>query len=263
MSATGLRTDIREFFYTVAGGIKDNLGVLYPTQNRSYVHGLLFDRAGGIYRTEGLEFVVPRRSMPRSYRSRFYFDIYEKPERDLARRFLTRDSVVLELGACIGVVSCMVNSLLQDPTKHVVVEANPELIDVLTQNRNNNGCRFAIENTLVGNGETAAFRVGRLMTANRLGSRRGKVVELPMKTVAQLEASHHLKFDTLIADIEGAEMQFVAENTDLIARLKLVIMEIHDGILGPEKARRVRDLLRSGGLTFAAEQSKTEVWLRA
>jgi predicted O-methyltransferase YrrM len=42
---------------------------------------------------------------------------------------------VLELGGCLGVVSCSINTLLRDPSRHVVVEANPKLLAYLYENR--------------------------------------------------------------------------------------------------------------------------------
>ena len=41
---------------------------------------------------------------------------------------------VLELGGCLGVISVVVNSRLTDPSRHVVVEANPKLIKYLEHN---------------------------------------------------------------------------------------------------------------------------------
>ena len=51
---------------------------------------------------------------------------------------------VVELGGSAGIVACLTNSLLLDPTRHIVVEANPNLVPILERNRQTNGCQFGI-----------------------------------------------------------------------------------------------------------------------
>ena len=98
----------------------NGIDALHVRQDRSYLHGLLFDLKGGLYNTEGMNFRIAAAQFPRSYRSRLYFDIYEAPERALAHKWIHPDSSVLELGGCVGVVSCVVNKLLDQPKNHVV-----------------------------------------------------------------------------------------------------------------------------------------------
>ena len=47
---------------------------------------------------------------------------HERNEQELALRFIPRDATVLELGARYGTVSCVINSILNDPTRHVAVD---------------------------------------------------------------------------------------------------------------------------------------------
>ena len=89
-----------------------------------YVAGCYFDIRGGMYLTDGLTFEVPREHTTRQMRGRFAVDTYERPERTLVSKYLPPRATVLELGGCIGVVSCTVNRMLDRPDKHVVVEAN-------------------------------------------------------------------------------------------------------------------------------------------
>jgi len=67
----------------------------------------------------------------------------------------------------------------------------------------------------------------------------------------------------LLMDIEGGELDVLESNHDLLARLDLCVIEIHDFILGPEKAARCRELLSEAGLTMAEQEYMTEAWLRA
>src|SRR6187401_1090526 len=82
--------------------------ILQPLQ------GLLFDLKGGLFRVDGCTFIVPRELTTRSYRACFWQATYEKEERELVRRWIHPTDSVLELGACLGVVSCVTNRLLTE-----------------------------------------------------------------------------------------------------------------------------------------------------
>ena len=43
----------------------------------------------------------------------------EKPEQELAEKYINKDDIVLELGARYGSVSCIINSKLSNKTNHV------------------------------------------------------------------------------------------------------------------------------------------------
>jgi 16S rRNA A1518/A1519 N6-dimethyltransferase RsmA/KsgA/DIM1 with predicted DNA glycosylase/AP lyase activity len=70
--------------------------------------------------------------------------VFEKHERETIKRCLDPNLPVVEVGGCIGVVACTTNRLLQEPSKHVVVEANPDLVPVLEANRQLNQCEFVV-----------------------------------------------------------------------------------------------------------------------
>ena len=74
------------------------------------VIGFGFDLTGSIYRVDRCRFEIPVHLTDRKYRSAFVFGEYEAGERRLIRQFLRADDRVIELGGCIGVLSCLVNS---------------------------------------------------------------------------------------------------------------------------------------------------------
>lgn len=242
--------------------IWSGIDLLCVRKDRSYMHGLLFDLRGGLYSTEGMAFRIAPEQFPRSYRSRLYFDIYEAPERALAHKWVEPDSSVLELGGCVGVVSCVVNKLLERPENHVVVEANPTLIDLLKENRDANGCAFQIENCIVSRAPEAEFYIASIMTANRKDSGIGKRIRVEAETLEALEDRHGIRFDTLILDIEGGEFDFFTENAARLAEMKLVILELHRGILSAHQVVLCTSILERAGLKRVDIHDKTEVWAR-
>ena len=111
--------------------------------------GWLFDRLGGEYRLRGMRFIVLRELTRQGFRGPFLLGLYEMPER-LLLHHLPTDSTLLDLGGCLGVLSCLANRRLRNPAGHVVVEANPALIPVLTANRDRNGARFTVVHGMAG-----------------------------------------------------------------------------------------------------------------
>ena len=109
-----------------------------------------------IVRLEDCKFTLDETFLPANVVDLLLENHYEEPERDALKEFLDPDLPVIELGACLGVISCLTNRRLRQPEKHVVVEANPTLVPMIEQNRERNGCRFRIVNAAVSYGARRA-----------------------------------------------------------------------------------------------------------
>src|SRR5712671_5551015 len=118
--------------------------ILQPLQ------GLIFDLKGGRFHADDCTFVIPKDLTTRTFRACFWHGSYEKEERELITRWVRPADRVLELGACLGIVSCVTNKLLADKSRHVVVEANPFCIPTLRHNKELNQSGFRIEHCAVG-----------------------------------------------------------------------------------------------------------------
>ena len=159
------------------------------------------------YKTGDCRFIFPKRLVTLGFRSRFFFDIYEKPEKILVAQYVGKDDRVLELGACIGVISCITNRLINNKHDHVVVEANPELIPTLNRNKEINGSGFIIEHCMVSPDRFNEFYIHPLIvggSADRATLRKTHIVNRTLNELAQ----KHGSFTTLIIDIEGGEYNF-------------------------------------------------------
>jgi len=55
----------------------------------------------------------------------------EKPEQDLAKKYILENDIVLELGARYGSVSCIINTNLNNKNNQVVVEPDHRVWDAL------------------------------------------------------------------------------------------------------------------------------------
>jgi FkbM family methyltransferase len=230
-------------------------------QNR-WVSGMLFDLLERSYRVSGMQFEIPKGLTTRSFRARFLWDQYEIAERYLVDRYVQENDRILDLGGCLGVVSCLANRKLGDPRKHVVVEANPALIPWLTLNRDKNGCGFAIRQGVLSRSSDGTFFIHRDIvdgSAELPGERR---ISVPVMTVEQIESKYGLHFNAIIMDIEGGEVAFLQENPGLLSQAELVIVEFHGAEIGADASERGRAILRNLGFTNVETVGNTDAWIR-
>ena len=179
------------------------------------------------------------------------------------RAFVHPTDAVLELGACLGVVSCVTNKILADKTKHCVVEGNPLLIPTLRRNRELNDCRFIIENCAASNEPEVEFFLHPVYIVGGSAQRKTEhSVQVRGRSWRELD-SFHGPFTVLIMDVEGSELEVLEGSQELIGRYRLVIVELHEWAIGKEKVERCRELLRAGGLHLVRRAEITEAWERS
>jgi FkbM family methyltransferase len=238
-------------------------GIWYKTQSlrflKYYPAGLAFDLFMRDYKTEGMTFSIPRALTTRIHRARFFLDTHEADERHLARQYIAPDSTVLELGACLGVVSCLINRLLRQPKRHVAVEANPNLIPILEENKARNSCEFIIESGMVSKTSDGTFYLDDCIVVSGPVAESERRITVPVFSIEDLEAKHGLEFDTLFMDIQGGECALLEEHSDFLQRVRTVILELHPHLVGAERVKRTRDLLSASGLRVVEARGLTEV----
>jgi len=249
-----LPTPIRRPLGSLAG--RFNYFVLQPLQ------GLLFDLSGGQFRADGCTFVIPKQLTTRTYRACFWKGDYEKEERELVRRWVRPEDSVLELGACLGIVSCVTNQLLADKSRHVVVEANPYCLETLYRNKELNHSGFLIEHCAVAGQSETTFYLHPIYIVGGTPLRpTGRPVRVPAKSLRQL-ASERGPFTTLIMDIEGGELGALADSREILKGLRLVIVELHNFAIGVEGVEKCRAILGESGLHRIDCAGITEAWQR-
>lgn len=195
---------------------------------RYFVAGCYFDLFVRRYAFRGLVFEVPRRLTDRVFRGRFVLGGYESVEEyDYVERYLPRDARVLELGGCLGVMSCFINRRLENPAHHVVLEANPALIPFLTRNRDRNGCAFRIVNGVLSRRQVEVFFVHRLIVGGSNKRQTSHRIEVPGLALEELARASGGGFDAFVIDIEGGELELLREMGDVFRGVRTVLIELH------------------------------------
>jgi FkbM family methyltransferase len=149
----------------------------------------------------------------------------ERNEQHIARRFIPRDATVLELGARYGTVSCVINSILNDPKRHVAVDPDASILQALQKNRDSHGAQFHIFSGAVS--RKPLFLQPESYCTHTTSQDTG--VQTQSLTIEELEKVYGMSFDCLVADCEGFMEQFVRENEDFVRRLNMVTYEEDQG----------------------------------
>jgi FkbM family methyltransferase len=234
---------------------------LLKFNTKLYLAGIYFTLFEKTYKVEGLDLVIPLNMTNIRFRGQFPIDFYEKQERRYLKQFLPKNATVLELGACLGVVSCITNRQLNYPEGHVVVEANPNLIPIIEENKARNKCRFQLEHCIVSNNPNNEFFIGKniLTSSNRRQS--AEKISVEGKKVTDLERKYGLKFDVLMMDIEGGELDFLRENREKLKDLSVIFMEVHQhpDILSKEDVAECQSIVEAAG--FEKVVDDTNFWV--
>lgn len=158
---------------------------------------------------------------------------YEPDEAAMILKHLPGDLPVIELGGSLGVISRFVRSRLSADTRHLIVEANRDLVDICTANAQRDaapGATEVINAALYYDGPVARFGIGRDVHTSALddGSGGANLVDVPAITFSQLcnrlGTSSQL---SLVSDIEGGEYDLFFREADLLDRIDTAIVELH------------------------------------
>jgi FkbM family methyltransferase len=222
--------------------------------------GLLFDLGGGIYREHGCTFEIPSTLTTMGFRARFFFHSYEEHDVELVDKYIRPEDSVLELGACIGFLACVTNRKLASRRRHVVVEANPNLIPWIERNKQRNRCSFTIKNCLVSDSSDGTFYVHDLIVGGSAVRETTRPVRVPVKPVSEIlkEAAP----TALIVNIEGGELEFLRQARSFLGSVRIAIVDMHDFIIGEQACDECRRILSAAGLHLAEKPGSIEVWTR-
>ena len=145
---------------------------------------------------------------------------HELPEQIMACHYIKDSDCVLEFGGSIGRNSCVINSLIKDKYKHVVLEPSINEIVFLINNKNNNELKYNIEVSALSNKPLYSLGWGRRYEERIENS--GKVTCL---TLSELREKYKLPFNVLIIDNEGNFVKTLKEFPDILNGIRLVIIE--------------------------------------
>lgn len=190
------------------------------------------------------------------------FKNYESSERYMVNKYINENDVVLELGACIGVISCLTNKKLNFSKNHVVVEPNPRMIDFITNNRNLNKCKFLTEQSVISTKKEISFFIyDEYMSSSLIerSNRKGQIeIKVKGTSIEDLEEKLDLNFNTLIMDIEGGELAIIRNSN--LEKINKLIVEYHPEILTQEDRKKYESILSENRFELKDKDQNVEFW---
>ena len=145
----------------------------------------------------------------------------ELPEQIMACQYIEETDCVLELGGSIGRNSCVINSLLKDKSKHVVLEPSTNEIAFLINNKNNNDLKYNIE--IAALSSKPLYSLGWETYEEKVENSN----KINCITLSELREKYKLPFNVLIIDNEGNFVKTLKDFPDILNEIRLIIIE-HD-----------------------------------
>lgn len=156
--------------------------------------------------------------------------VYENEILDFVDRYVPRTTDVVEFGGGIGFVASYVDRHVDDDRTQVVVEPNPVAVADLQRTRELNGATFdVVESAYEPQGDSVELSSdGRFLQASTV-RRRGRSLTVPGVTLRQVITEFGLEEFVLIADMEGAEVDLVHAELDVVLEsCPYVVVEYHN-----------------------------------
>lgn len=183
---------------------------------------------------------------------------YELPERSMLPR-IDAALPVIELGGSLGVIACLTNRRLKDPSRHLVVEANQALLARIEDNRNRNGARFeAVHAAIAYDTPFVEFPAQEDSLASSLYMASARLARTPALSLEALHARAGFGRFTLICDIEGAETELLEREISFLSRwVDKMILELHPQIESRLSSRRALEIVEAHGFRVLARERDT------
>lgn len=155
-------------------------------------------------------------------------DTYEAEEAELVREYLPSDTDVIELGAGLGYVSCVIDDELSEDRRQLAVEPNPHIVPRLRRTKVLNDAGFTVREEAYGSeSNTVRLDLGdAFWTAT---TSRDEGIEVSAATLSSLRDDAGLSTFSLVMDIEGGEYEVLTAEMDLLeACCPVIVVEFHD-----------------------------------
>lgn len=227
--------------------------------------GRIIELFGNRVRIDGMKFLIDCPQLSTGHKSTLAFGLYEVEERALVKRWLPSDLPVLEFGGGLGVVSCLVNRKLTNPSLHVVAEANPEMIPLLEHNRDINGFKFTIINKAIAyDCEHIDLNIAtEFVGSSIIGASAGKTVRVKATTASSLMDEMKFHQAGIVRDIEGAEKDIINRDLPILGdRVQFFMAELHPQILGEDVVKKLLNYLPVLGFTLKEQMGDSVFFSR-
>jgi hypothetical protein len=180
----------------------------------------------------------------------------ERDEQMIAKNYIIPSDSVLELGGRFGTVSCVINNILDNPTKHIVIEPDDTVTLALLNNRKTHHSFFTVYQNVISEKPQKILYNGLSTRTIDIDDQDTPIPSITLKEIIDL---HNIKFTALVADCEGCFEDFVIHHKEFIKQLRLITYE--QDYAEVSNYANVEAILKEYGFTKIKEGFHT-VWTR-
>jgi len=214
---------------------------------------------------DGFTLVGYRRGVPKGMTHALLAGDYEVPERLAIKGVARPGDRVVDIGACMGVVS-LTAARIVGADRVVAFEPNPAAAAVAAENFTINQLPVKLENAAVGaSGGVAKLAVGRSSWLGAsLGGGHKDSIEVPVRSIGDVIAQYDPTI--LVLDAEGMEVEILPACP--MQGLRAVVAELHLSSVAPDLIEGLRRTLSDHGFHRDERLSQfgdgvcTEAWTR-
>jgi hypothetical protein len=118
-----------------------------------------------------------------------------------------------------------------------------------------------IENCAISEGAEATLHLDKQILRGSVQQETGVFIKVPARSIRELEAKYG-PFNVMIMDIQGAEQEALHQCETLLDHYRLVIVEWHPSIIGPDSVEQSRKMLLGKGFRVTARMGDVEAYLK-
>lgn len=159
---------------------------------------------------------------------------YEVSEKKLIAKHMKANFPVIEFGGSLGIISKLIASKLDNKTKHIIVEANPNLIKFCKKNatiERRKHLTFIINSAIAYGSEKVNFLISDNAVCSKIVNDGSHNLEIETSNLSKILKDHSIDENfILVMDIEGWEMDVFMNDSEVLKKCSLAIIEIHPEI---------------------------------
>ena len=195
----------------------------------------------------------------RRIRKALFNGTYEDQERFFVEKYVKKTSRILEIGCGIGLVSLVARKICKEGFV-ISYEANPQMEKLIRKNYELNNLVPNLEMKAVSvHGEKIEFYIDPEVLSSSLFDRKMSHKKVIVESDAFDDILNKIKPDTIIMDVEGAEIDLLGSSR--LIGVALLIIEIHPHIVGDDKISQLNQKL--GTLYFKEIERRGKVCVYA
>lgn len=166
----------------------------------------------------------------------------EYPEQLMAVMFIKPNDKVLELGSNVGRNTLTIATILSDQNNLVTLECDPKSFKILLKHRDANDYYFRAENSALSKSRLAQKDWDTVPFENDIPK---GFVEVSTISFVDLQNKYDIKFDTLVADCEGALYYIFQDFPEMLDGISKIIME--NDYNNIDHKNKVNEIMKSKG----------------